>query len=136
MAADLLDDFEQRIGEIGIGFRTGVSFWHMQQAITRNIAVSVETRFLEGDSDPDEQYFVWAYRITIENHGDETVQLLTRHWQITDSQGRLKEVRGDGVVGEQPVLEPGGHFTYSSGTPFINRLRLYARQLWHADPSR
>ena len=89
----------------------------MQQAITRNIAVSVETRFLEGDSDPDEQYFVWAYRITIENHGDETVQLLTRHWQITDSQGRLQEVRGDGVVGEQPVLEPGGHFTYSSGTP-------------------
>ena len=60
---------------------------------------------------------MWAYRITIENHGDETVQLLTRHWQITDSQGRLKEVRGDGVVGEQPVLEPGGHFTYSSGTP-------------------
>jgi ApaG protein len=89
----------------------------MQQAITRHIAVSVETRFLENDSDPDEQYFVWAYRITIENHGQETVQLLTRHWQITDSQGRLHEVRGDGVVGKQPVLEPGGHFTYSSGTP-------------------
>jgi ApaG protein len=89
----------------------------MQQAITRNIAVSAETRFLEGDSDPDAQYFVWAYRITIENHGQETVQLLTRHWQITDAQGRSKEVRGDGVVGEQPVLAPGDHFTYSSGTP-------------------
>ncbi|MCH1568256.1 MAG: Co2+/Mg2+ efflux protein ApaG [Parvibaculales bacterium] len=89
----------------------------MQQAVTRHIAVSVETRFLEGDSDPDEQYFVWAYRITIENQGDETVQLLTRHWQITDAQGRLQEVRGDGVVGEQPVLAPGAQFTYSSGTP-------------------
>ena len=89
----------------------------MTVAVTRQIEVSVETSFLEKESDPDEQYFVWAYRITIENHGDETVQLLTRHWQITDSQGRLHEVRGDGVVGEQPVLEPGSHFTYSSGTP-------------------
>jgi len=89
----------------------------MQKAVTRDISVSVETRFLEGDSDPDEAYFVWAYRITIENMGDETVQLLTRHWQITDNQGRLQEVRGDGVVGEQPTLTPGGKFTYSSGTP-------------------
>ena len=89
----------------------------MVSAITRNISVSVETSFLEKDSDPDEQYFVWAYRITIENQGSETVQLLKRHWQITDAQGRLQEVRGDGVVGEQPTLAPGGTFTYSSGTP-------------------
>lgn len=89
----------------------------MVSAITRNISVSVETSFLEKDSDPDEQYFVWAYRITIENQGSETVQLLKRHWQITDAQGRLQEVRGEGVVGEQPILAPGEHFTYSSGTP-------------------
>jgi ApaG protein len=89
----------------------------MQNAVTRNISVSVETRFLEGDSDPDEAYYVWAYRITIENLGAETVQLLTRHWQITDAMGRLQEVRGEGVVGEQPVLEPGAHYSYASGTP-------------------
>lgn len=89
----------------------------MQQAVTRNIAVSVETRFLENESDPAENYFVWAYRITIENKGDETVQLLTRHWQITDAMGRLHEVRGEGVIGEQPVLVPGAVYTYSSGTP-------------------
>ena len=89
----------------------------MQKAVTRDISVSVETRFLDSDSDPDEAYFVWAYRITIENMGHETVQLLTRHWQITDAQGRLQEVRGEGVVGEQPTLKPGGTFSYSSGTP-------------------
>ena len=89
----------------------------MQKAVTRDISVSVETRFLDSDSDPDEAYFVGAYRITIENLGDERVQLLTRHWQITDSQGRLQEVRGEGVVGEQPTLAPGEKFTYSSGTP-------------------
>lgn len=89
----------------------------MQTAVTRDIAVSVETQFLENDSDPDEHYFVWAYRITIENQGQDTVQLLTRHWQITDAMGRLQEVRGEGVVGEQPVLAPGSSFTYSSGTP-------------------
>ncbi len=88
-----------------------------QTAVTRDISVSVETQYLENDSDPDEHYFVWAYRITIENRGDEIVQLLTRHWQITDAMGRLQEVRGEGVVGEQPILEPGGSFTYSSGTP-------------------
>lgn len=87
------------------------------EAVTRNIAVSVETSFLERDSDPEQQYFVWAYRITIENRGGETVQLMTRHWQITDAMGRMQEVRGAGVVGEQPVLVPGASYTYSSGTP-------------------
>lgn len=89
----------------------------MVEAVTRDISVSVETRFLERDSDPEQQYFVWAYRITIENRGPETVQLMTRHWQITDAIGRMQEVRGDGVVGEQPVLAPGASYTYSSGTP-------------------
>ena len=64
----------------------------MQKAVTRDISVSVETRFLDSDSDPDEAYFVWAYRITIENLGDETVQLLTRHWQITDSDSSTRSI--------------------------------------------
>ena len=89
----------------------------MITAITRDICVSVETNFLDKQSDPDEQYFVWAYRITIANQGDTSVQLLSRHWKISDDQGRVQEVRGDGVVGEQPVVAPGASYTYSSGTP-------------------
>ncbi|MBI2977868.1 MAG: Co2+/Mg2+ efflux protein ApaG, partial [Rhodospirillales bacterium] len=68
-------------------------------------------------SDPDDNHFVWAYHVRIENHGKRTVQLMTRHWRITDSLGKVHEVRGDGVVGEQPVLTPGGAFEYTSGTP-------------------
>ena len=89
----------------------------MVTATTRDISVSVETSYLEKQSDPDEQYFVWAYRITIANHSDQTVQLLTSHWKISDGQGRVQEVRGDGVIGEQPILEHGASYTYSSGTP-------------------
>lgn len=89
----------------------------MPSAVTRQIEVSVETSFLEKESDPGDQYFVWAYRITITNHSDESVQLLKRHWQITDAMGRMQEVKGEGVVGEQPVIAPGASFTYSSGTP-------------------
>ena len=89
----------------------------MVTATTRDISVSVETSYLEKQSDPDEQYFVWAYRITIANHSNQTVQLLSRHWKISDGQGRVQEVRGEGVIGEQPILEPGANYTYSSGTP-------------------
>ncbi|MGC6472970.1 MAG: Co2+/Mg2+ efflux protein ApaG [Parvibaculales bacterium] len=89
----------------------------MYEAITRDIKISVETKFIAEQSDPEENYFVWAYRITIENIGHETVQLISRHWRITDALGRLQEVKGDGVIGEQPVIEPGASFTYSSGTP-------------------
>jgi ApaG protein len=89
----------------------------MVQATTHNVTVAVETRYLEDDSDPDEQYFIWAYRITITNQRPDTVQLLTRYWLITDAQGRAQEVRGDGEVGEQPTLTPGKSFTYTSGVP-------------------
>ncbi len=102
----------------------------MVKAVTRNISVSVETSFLEKDSDPDQQYFVWAYRITIENTGEETVQLLNRYWQITDAEGRGQEVRGAGVVGEQPVLAPGESYTYSSGTP-LNTASGFMRGSYH-----
>ena len=84
---------------------------------TRAIAVTVEPTYLEDQSSPEDNHYVWAYHVEIENQGTETVQLLTRHWSITDSGGNVQEVRGDGVVGEQPVLQPGGRFEYTSGTP-------------------
>ena len=89
----------------------------MNSATTGGIIVSVETTYIEKDSDPDNQYFVWAYRIKIENNSADTVQLMSRHWIIIDALGRQQEVRGAGVVGEQPVLAPGASFSYSSGTP-------------------
>jgi ApaG protein len=84
---------------------------------TRNIRVTVRSFFLEDQSHPDENQFVWAYRVKIENQGATTVQLVSRSWQIIDALGRTKHVEGPGVVGEQPVLEPGGQFEYTSGTP-------------------
>ncbi|MCB2102758.1 MAG: Co2+/Mg2+ efflux protein ApaG [Rhodobacterales bacterium] len=87
------------------------------KATTRDITVTVEPFFLEDQSAPEDSHFVWAYHVRIENHGDDTVQLLTRHWRITDSMGNVQEVQGDGVVGEQPVLDPGDAFEYTSGTP-------------------
>ncbi|PWC88654.1 hypothetical protein TSH100_06930 [Azospirillum sp. TSH100] len=89
----------------------------MYTAVTHDIRVTVQPVFLEDQSSPAEGRFVWAYHVRIENEGKETVQLRTRHWRITDAMGRLQEVRGPGVVGEQPVLEPGDHFEYTSGTP-------------------
>ena len=84
---------------------------------TRDILVTVRAVFLEDQSDPEEGTWVWAYQVWIENHGNETVQLLRRTWRITDARGRIQTVQGDGVVGEQPVLEPGEAFEYTSGTP-------------------
>lgn len=89
----------------------------MYQQTTRDIAITVQPKYLEDQSSPTDNYYVWAYRVLIENKGRETVQLRTRYWQITDAQGRVQEVRGPGVVGEQPVLQPGQKFEYTSGTP-------------------
>jgi ApaG protein len=86
-------------------------------AITRGIAVSVEVTYLEANSSPGNSQYFWAYRVTIENQGRETVQLLSRHWMITNAHGELTEVKGPGVIGKQPFLEPGESFTYTSGTP-------------------
>jgi ApaG protein len=86
-------------------------------ATTREITVSVQPYFLEEQSSPNSGHFVWAYHVRIQNNGRQTVQLLTRHWRITDALGTLHEVRGDGVVGKQPVLRPGEAFEYASGTP-------------------
>lgn len=89
----------------------------MYEETTRGIRVSVTPTYLEGQSDPSRAHYVWAYQVRIANEGGETVQLLTRHWKITDGNGRLHEVQGPGVVGEQPVLRPGESFEYTSGTP-------------------
>ena len=89
----------------------------MYHAVTRNIEVKVTPRFLAERSSPDNGYFFWAYTIAITNRGTQTVQLKTRHWKITDAHGRQQEVRGAGVVGEEPVLKPGESFEYTSGVP-------------------
>jgi ApaG protein len=89
----------------------------MYRAVTRKLEVTVTPRFVPERSSPDNGYFFWAYTIDIANHGGETVQLKTRHWRITDAHGRLQEVKGPGVVGEEPVLKPGDSYEYTSGVP-------------------
>ena len=79
------------------------------------IRVDVDTSYLAEQSDPKERRYVFSYTITIRNEGSVPARLLTRHWVITDSNGKVQEVRGDGVVGEQPHLKPGQGFRYSSG---------------------
>src|SRR5690349_22830679 len=80
-----------------------------------SIRIDVETAYLDEQSDPKERRYVFAYTITIRNEGSVSAKLLTRHWVITDANGKVQEVRGDGVVGEQPHLKPGQGFRYSSG---------------------
>ena len=89
----------------------------MYDQTTQSIRVTVKPIYLEEQSSPIESHYVWAYQIRIANEGRETVQLLNRRWQITDSLGRVQEVSGAGVVGEQPTLRPGEYFEYTSGTP-------------------
>jgi len=89
----------------------------MYSSVTRSIRISVEPLFLDDQSSPSDDHYVWAYQVRIKNEGAETVQLLNRHWRITDASGRVQEVKGAGVVGEQPTLKPGETFEYTSGTP-------------------
>ncbi|HKY93812.1 MAG TPA: Co2+/Mg2+ efflux protein ApaG [Kiloniellales bacterium] len=89
----------------------------LYHATTQGITVSVQPLFLEEQSQPSEGRYVWAYHVVIENGGRDQVQLLNRHWRITNAAGRIEEVRGPGVVGQQPVLAPGERFEYTSGTP-------------------
>ena len=89
----------------------------MYEAVTDGIKVLVKPFFLEDQSSPDENHYVWAYQISIENMSVETVQLRNRFWRITNAVGQVEEVQGPGVVGEQPVLGPGDSFQYTSGAP-------------------
>jgi ApaG protein len=90
---------------------------HTSEAVTRNVRVTVRCEYSPDRSSPAESQWFFVYTITITNEGSETVQLLTRHWLITDGDNKSQEVRGAGVVGEQPVLRPGQSHTYSSGCP-------------------
>ncbi len=89
----------------------------MYERVTRGIRVAVEPAYLDDQSDPEEGQFLWSYTVTIENNGPEAVQLLSRYWHITDAVGHIQEVRGPGVVGAQPVIDPGKSFQYTSGCP-------------------
>lgn len=84
---------------------------------TKKINITVNPYFLDDQSEPEDQHFVWAYQVTIDNQSAEKVQLKNRYWKIIDSNGSEQEVRGEGVVGEQPILNPGERFEYTSGTP-------------------
>jgi len=84
---------------------------------TRGVRILVRPRFIPEQSDPDNGQWLFAYHITIRNSGEQTVQLISRHWVITNGEGKVEEVRGPGVVGYQPVLKPGEEFEYTSGCP-------------------
>jgi len=84
---------------------------------THEINVSVYSHYLESQSRPDEQHYFWSYHVRIENRGNIAAQLLTRYWRIVDARGQIYDVIGDGVIGEQPFLQPGDVFEYTSGTP-------------------
>jgi ApaG protein len=90
---------------------------HKYECETRRIHVAVKPAYLDDQSEPEDDRYVWSYTVTIENKGAEPVQLLSRCWNITDAVGRTQEVRGPGVVGAQPVIGPGEKFQYTSGCP-------------------
>lgn len=89
----------------------------MYHATTNDIDVEVEPFYIDEQSDPDEDRYVWGYHITITNRSPSRIQLISRYWHITDENGHVDEVAGKGVVGDEPFLEPGGSFEYSSGCP-------------------
>lgn len=89
---------------------------------TKGISIEVKTRYREGMSEPKRRHYFFSYEITVANNSDQTVQLLFRKWQITDSNGEYREVEGPGVVGQQPIIRPGASFTYESGCNFVTEL--------------
>jgi ApaG protein len=98
------------------------------KATTAGIQVTVRVFYLADQSKPEMSRFVWAYRIVIHNLTKLTVQLLSRTWRITDAHGRLQIVEGEGVIGEQPILEPGENFEYTSGVPLATPSGLMTGQ--------
>ena len=89
----------------------------MSDTTTRGVRITVRPRFVPEQSDPDNGQWLFAYHITIRNQGEQAVQLISRHWVITNGEGHVEEVRGAGVVGYQPLLKPGEEFQYTSGCP-------------------
>jgi ApaG protein len=102
---------------------------------THDITVTATPQFLPDHSEPEDDHFVWAYTIQLENRGNETVQLMNRYWRITDDSGQTQEVRGPGVIGEQPVLKPGESFRYTSGTALSTPSGLMLGTYEMADPA-
>ena len=107
--------YEQEDRRRNPGRRTGDRTRYVRE--TRSIRVAVKPAYLDDQSDPEDGRYVWSYTVTIENKGAEAVQLMSRVWNITDGAGCTQEVRGDGVVGAQPVIAPGESFQYTSGCP-------------------
>ena len=89
----------------------------MYETETNKICVRVEPVFIEEQSEPDDSVYFWAYTVEIENQSDVTIQLRSRFWSITDAHGQVREIRGSGVIGQEPVIPPGKRFTYTSGAP-------------------
>lgn len=104
-------------------------------AVTRAISVTVAPEYLDEQSDPDQARYVWAYHVRIENTGPETVRLRRRYWHITNGGGDVHEVEGVGVVGEQPLLQPGVTFEYTSGTPLSTPSGIMAGRYTMETPS-
>ncbi|MFT4565684.1 MAG: ApaG protein [Saprospiraceae bacterium] len=96
----------------------------MMTAITKGIEVSVETQYESLDSNPRESKYIWSYHITVQNHSDKTVQLKRRHWFIHDSLLGRREVKGDGIIGLQPILVPGATHSYTSWCPFNSEIGM------------
>lgn len=89
----------------------------MYEMTTHSIRIQVSPTYLADESQPDAHRYLWSYSVAIENFGAEAVQLISRYWQITDANGHVQEVQGTGVIGEQPIIQPGDAFHYTSGTP-------------------
>ncbi len=106
----------------------------MYEAVTHRVKVTVEPAFDPERSDPDQRLYFWRYSIEIANLGDKPVTLMERHWRITDADGRQQEVRGPGVVGEQPTIEPGKSFSYTSGCPLTTPSGMMVGEYMMVDP--
>jgi ApaG protein len=103
--------------------------------VTHGIKISVEPRYLQEESEPEQDKYMYAYQVTIENEGNEPAQLLTRHWIIKDAYNHIEQVRGEGVVGEQPLVEPGESFTYTSWCPLRTDFGIMRGSYGMARPS-
>jgi ApaG protein len=108
--------------------------WVMYEAVTHRVKVTVEPTFDPERSDPDQPRYFWLYSIEIANLGDKPATLMERHWRITDADGRQQEVRGPGVVGEQPTIEPGKSFRYTSGCPLTTPSGMMVGEYMMVDP--
>jgi ApaG protein len=107
----------------------------MYEAVTHQVKVTVEPTFDPERSDPDERRYFWLYAIEIVNLGDNPVTLMERHWRIIDANGRQHEVRGPGVIGEQPTIPPGKSFKYTSGCPLTTSSGLMVGEYRMVDPA-